>query len=168
VKTEKTQEEFFIEYLEKVKKLISKLARVYCNDIEDRKDLIQDITLQLWKAFPKYDGKHALSTWTYRIVINVAISSLRKASSRKKTLESYKNEHTILELDESVEDEKLEQLYRFIDLLKPLDKAIIILYMEGCSNKEIAQVMGLSNSNVSTKKLRIKEQLKSYFEFHKI
>lgn len=154
----------FIEYLEGYKKLIAKVARIYCNDSEERKDLIQEIIIQLWKSFPKYDKTYSISTWTYRIAINVSISYLRKVTSRKNTHNDYLQQNVLMQTEDSVTDEKLEQLYRFIELLKPINKAIIILYMEGCSNKEISEVMGMSVTNVSTKKLRIKEELKSYFE----
>ncbi len=154
----------FIEYLEGYKKLIAKVARIYCKDSEERKDLIQEIIIQLWKSFPKYDKTYSISTWTYRIAINVSISYLRKITSRKNTHNDYLQQNELMQTEDSVTDEKLEQLYRFIELLKPINKAIIILYMEGCSNKEISEVMGMSVTNVSTKKLRIKEELKSYFE----
>ena len=156
-----TQEQF-ITYLEEYKRLIVKVAGVYCSEAEDRKDLIQEISLQLWKAYPNYDRSVALSTWTYRIALNVAISFLRKETSRKRREEQYHRERDILEWHNPILDERLEQLYRIIDQLKPLDKAIIILSLEGCKNTEIAEVMGMSPSNVSTKLYRIKEQLKSF------
>jgi len=69
-----------------------------------------------------------------------------------------------LQIDDTVTDESLDQLYHFIDQLKPIDKALIILYLEGCKNKEISRVMGMSVTNVSTRKQRIKEALQYYFE----
>ena len=159
-----SQEALFTEYLEGYKKLIIKVARIYCIDPEDRKDLIQDIIVQLWKSFPKYDPTFSVSTWTYRIAINVSISHLRKVATRTKTQNSYHKENELLQITDTHIDENLEQLYRFIDLLKPIDKAIIILYLEGCKIKEISSVMGMSVTNISTKKQRIKEELKTYFE----
>ena len=131
---------------------------------EERKDLIQDIIVQLWRSFQNYDSTYAISTWTYRIALNVSISYLRKATTRKNTHHSYHHEGEWLHIQDTVVEENLDQLYRFIDLLKPIDKAIIILYLEGCANKEIAEVMGMSITNVSTKKQRITEELKSYFK----
>jgi len=160
----KSQDEGFINYLEGYKKLIAKVASIYCKETEYRKDLIQDIIIQLWKSYPKYDKTYAISTWTYRIAINVSISFLRKATSRNKTHRDYLMHDELIQTDYSVIDEKPEQLYRFIELLKPINKAIIILYLEGCSNKEISQIMGMSVTNVSTRKLRIKDELKIYFE----
>ena len=154
--------EQFITYLEGYKKLIVKVASAYCFEAEDRKDLIQDISLNLWKAYPNYDASVALSTWTYRIALNVSISFLRKETSRRKKVEQYQQQRDILEWHNPLLDERLEQLYRIIDQLKPLDKALIILSLEGCKITEIGDVMGMSPTNVSTKLHRIREQLKSF------
>ena len=167
MKKSKLQEERFVEYLDSYKKLISKVARAYCNDAEERKDLIQDIIVQLWKSYPKYNPKWSISTWTYRIAINVSISFLRKATTRKHTQSGYQEDLESIPFEESQKDENLDRLYKFIELLKPIDKAIIILQLEGCKNKEIAEVMGMSMTNVATKKQRIKEKLKTYFKTKK-
>lgn len=158
------QEIEFTNYLEKHKKLIYKVARVYCHDTEDLKDLIQDIIVQLWKAFPSYNDKYAFSTWTYRIALNVSISQLRKSTSKSKRLEEYLEQVEYLNIEEQHEDENLSNLFKFIGLLKPIDKAIILLHLDEISNKEIAEIMGLTTSNVSTKKQRIIEELKGHFE----
>ena len=160
----KTQESEFIEYLEEYKKLIAKVARIYCKNPEDQKDLIQEIIIQLWKSFPKYDKTFSVSTWTYRIALNVSISYLRKTSSRTKNHRIFLQENDLMHTEDPVVDDKMVQLYLFIERLKPIDKAIIILSLENCSNKEISEVMGMTASNVSTRKLRIKEELKNYFE----
>lgn len=168
MKASESPEANFIYYLEGYKKLITKVARIYCKNPEDRKDLIQEIIIQLWKSFPKYDKTYLVSTWTYRIALNVSISYLRKATSRSKNHDIFLQENELMPFEKSDVDEKLEQLYLFIERLKPIDKAIIILFLEACTNKEISEVTGLSVTNVSTKKLRIKEELKNYFETGKI
>ncbi len=167
MKESKQYEERFIEYLESCKKLIIKIARIYCKDTEDRKDLVQDIILQLWKSFPKYDSTYAITTWTCRIALNVSISFLRKATSRYHKLKSYQEQVEMFEVSDTVVDEDLEKLYTFIELLKPTDKAIIILYLEGCKNKEISSIMGMSDTNISTRKQRIQDKMKLYFETNK-
>ena len=164
----KSQEIAFEQYLEQVKKLIIKIAGVYCYHSEDRKDLIQEIILQLWKAFPKYDGQHAFSTWTYRIALNVAISNLRKVTTTKKKIEQYRNHADILNIDDDQVNDQLKMLYAMIGELKPIDKAIITMHLDGCKNPEIAEVMGLSNTNVSTKLERIRKRLKSNYESKKM
>ncbi|WP_373512443.1 sigma-70 family RNA polymerase sigma factor [Persicitalea sp.] len=153
--------ERFVNYLEGYKRLIIKVASAYCSEPEDRRDLVQEISLQLWKAYPNYDASVAFSTWTYRIALNVSISFLRKETSRRRREEQYRRERDILEWSSAVQDERLEQLFRIIDQLKPLDKGVMILSLEGCKNTEIADVMGMSATYVSTKLYRIREQLKS-------
>lgn len=157
-------EDEFVHFLESYKRLIVKVAGIYCSDTEERKDLVQDIVLQLWKSFPNYDPKYARSTWTYRIALNVSISHLRKAKTREKTREGFTAEDQLVCLDVEYRDERLEHLYRLIGQLQPLEKALIMLQLEGCQNKEIADIMGMSASNVSTKLQRIRKKLKSLFE----
>jgi RNA polymerase sigma factor (sigma-70 family) len=163
LKPSKSLEDQFLEYLENYRNLIAKVARGYCHDPEEQKDLIQDIIVQLWRSYPRYNPKWAISTWTYRIAINVSISFLRKKTTRQKTQAEYEREVESLAQVHTDNGDKKELLYHFIHQLKPLDKAIIILELEGCKNPEIAEVMGLSLTNVSTRKQRIKEKLKSYF-----
>jgi RNA polymerase sigma-70 factor (ECF subfamily) len=152
-------EEQFIEYLEKNKGLIVKVAGVYCYDHDNRKDLIQDIIFQLWKSYSKFNDDYAISTWTYRIALNVSISYLRKLTTRKKTQEAYRQHAEWMHWDAPGVDERLEQLYQSIDFLKPVDKAIIVLHLDGLKNKEVAEILGIPATNVSTKLLRIKETL---------
>jgi RNA polymerase sigma factor (sigma-70 family) len=155
-------EEQFIDYLEKNKGLIVKVAGVYCYDHDERRDLIQDIILQLWKSYPKFDDSYSISTWTYRIALNVSISYLRKMTTRKRTHEVYQQQAEFMQWDTPAIDERLEQLYHSIDFLKPIDKAIIILHLDGLKNKEIAEIVGLQPTNISTKLLRIKETLSKH------
>jgi RNA polymerase sigma factor (sigma-70 family) len=156
------QEELFVDFLEKNKGLIVKVAGVYCYDHDERRDLIQDIILQLWKSFPKFDDAYSISTWTYRIALNVSISYLRKMTTRKKTLAIYQRQTEFMQWDAPAVDERLEQLYHSIDFLKPVDKAIIILHLDGLKNKDVAEILGLPPTNVSTKLLRIKETLSKH------
>lgn len=156
-------EDRFIEYIERHKGLIYKVARAYCSDPEERKDLAQDIVVQLWRAFSKYNSAYSLQTWTYRIAINVSISHLRKTTARKKAGRIYQDEMAWMSMDDVALDEKLERLYLYIDQLKPIDKALMVLYLEGCKNDEIAAALGISLTNVSTKKQRIRKELKTFF-----
>lgn len=153
----------FIELLEKYKKLIFKIANLYSQSQEDRKDLVQEIILQLWKALPKYDNAYALSTWIYRIALNVSISFYRKQTTRSKTQNNYKEFYDLIHWEDKSLEPKVTQLYNLIGQLKSLDRAIIILYLEGHKNLEIAEVMGMSSTNVSTRLNRIKERLSNMF-----
>lgn len=155
------QEEEFLEFLEANKGLILKVAHGYCHHPEDRRDLVQDIILQLWRAFPKYEAqKAARSTWTYRIALNVSISFLRKHKRKEKLEQGYPLEHEFLQWKDPLIDERLELLYQAIKELKPLEKAQMILHLEGLGQGEIAKVLGIKVSNVSTRLNRIKKKLK--------
>lgn len=132
---------------------------MYCYDPEERKDLIQDIILQLWRAFPKFDDTFSISTWTYRIALNVSISYIRKKITRKRTQEQYRQQSGFIQWEGDMVDERLEQLYHYINFLGPIDKAIMILHLDCVKNKEVAEILGLQPTNVSTKLQRIKEIL---------
>lgn len=155
----------FLSVVEAHKGIIYKVANSYCRDAEDRKDLIQEIVLQLWLSFPKYDEQYRLSTWIYRIALNVSISFYRKTHSRGKLFAGLSDELLYLPAAMPAEsmDAQLAQLQRFIRELKEIDRAVVLLYLEETSQQEIAEVLGLSLSNVSTKISRIKQQLKQKF-----
>lgn len=148
----------FTALIQQHKPLLLKVAGAYCAHPEDRKDLVQDMVLHLWKAFPAYNPHYAITTWMYRIALNVAISSLRKARTRQRTQQALQQDYLIHWQDEQLE-ERLQQLHRLIEQLRPLYKALIILQLEGCKQKEIAEVMGMSVSNVSTRLHRIRQSL---------
>jgi len=154
----------FLEIIDANKRIIFKICNSYCRNAVDREDLAQEIIFQLWKSWDRYDSNFKLSTWMYRIALNVAISFYRKEG---------KSTETVLMGDQLIEvaEEKLEEgleknlsaLQQFINDLKPLDKALIILYLEEKSHKEIADIMGITTTNVATKVGRIKDQLKQRF-----
>jgi RNA polymerase sigma factor (sigma-70 family) len=163
LKAQPSQEDAFTHFLEQHKLLIMKVAGIYCPNPEDRKDLMQDIVLQLWRSFDRFDPNQAASsTWVYRIALNVSISSLRKVKSRQKNSAGYLAAQPILHWENPEPDDQLEQLYQLINRLHPLERALILLHLEGCKNPEIADIMGMSTTNVSTKLYRIKEKLKSW------
>lgn len=161
MKALESQKDQFLDLLESNKKIIFKVVNSFSYNTEDRKDLCQEIILQLWKAFPKYNDTYAITTWIYRIALNVSISFRRKEKTRETTQSGYFQNFDLLHWDDSVINEQLKQLYQFIELLKPFDKAIIILYLEGHKNKEIAEITGISETNVSSKLSRIKKKLSS-------
>ncbi|GAB3279586.1 sigma-70 family RNA polymerase sigma factor [Larkinella harenae] len=151
--------------IEANKGIIYKVANAYCQDKENRKDLIQEITAQLWLAFPNYDEKFMVTTWLYRIALNVSISFYRKQTSRDKFNQPLTTEILRLITDEERLDidSDLAMLHGFIRELKELDRALILLYLEERSQHEIADILGITPSNVSTKVARIKEQLRQKF-----
>jgi RNA polymerase sigma factor (sigma-70 family) len=154
----------FLKTIEKNKGIIYKIARSYCKDPDDQPDLIQEILLQLWKSFDQFDSSYKFSTWMYRISLNVAISFYRKERRRQQLHQPLPDSVLYLK-EESNKDwnNEVEQLHQFILELKELDRAIIILYLEGNSQQDIGEILGLTVTNVSTKVSRIKEQLKQKF-----
>jgi RNA polymerase sigma-70 factor (ECF subfamily) len=147
------------------KRIIYKVANAYCKDAEERNDLVQEIMIQLWKSFGNYNEQFRYSTWIYQIALNVAISFYRKETRRQQMAnpinESILNYTDIPAHDET--EENIRMLHRFIAELKELDKALILLYLEEKSYKEIAEIIGISETNVATKLGRIKASIKQKF-----
>lgn len=153
----------FRELLERHRGIVFKVANSYARSTQDREDLAQEIAAQLWRAFPKYDGARTFSTWMYRVALNVAISHLRERSR-------YEDHHETLDAAihdvatndaESDEDARVRELYRCIARLNPLDRALLILYLDERSQREIAEILGISESNVATKIGRLKARLRN-------
>lgn len=145
--------------------LIFKICYSYCSNPESRRDLQQEILMQLWNSFSKFDGRVKISTWIYRIALNTAISFYRndcKHNGNKVTIDlsviSLPDFNDGLELEENI-----EMLYKFIENLKDLDKALILLYLDDYKHQDIAELLGISETNVATKINRIKKILKEQF-----
>jgi len=155
----------FIELLQENKGLLYKVARTYCFSEEERKDLIQEISLQVWRSFDDYDPKYKFSTWLYRVALNVAISNLRKESRRKKINNPFQEVIVAFIVpEEDQKNEQIAQLYSVISELKPFDRALMLLYLDENPYQEIAEIMGISNSNVATKLSRLKKVIKEKFQ----
>lgn len=151
--------------IERNKGLIYKVANSYCKDADDRKDLVQEIIIELWKSFSRFNHSSKLSTWMFRVALNVAISFYRRDSKRKLvSTELTESLIAIIPDNETGEIEsRISQLQQFISELKDMDRALMILYLEDRNQKEIGEIMGISETNVSTKIARIKEKLKMKF-----
>jgi RNA polymerase sigma factor (sigma-70 family) len=155
------KKDIFISALKENEGFIYKIASVYTNNTEDRNDLVQEIIYQLWKSFDNFQQKSSLSTWIYRVALNVALYQLKL--SKKKVLTIPIDERFInsAEIDNNENEEKWKIFKEQIDSLNLLDKGIVMLYLDNKSYDEIAEIIGISKSNVGTKILRIKEKLKS-------
>lgn len=154
--------DLFLSVIQSNKGIVYKVANSYCKNIEDRKDLVQEVIIQLWRSFDNYDDKFKYSTWIYRISLNVAISFYRKENTRRR-ISNPLTEGIIDFTDNNITEDKetdLGVLQQVILQLKPLDKALILLYLEEKSHKEISQIIGISETNVATKINRIKAVLK--------
>lgn len=161
---EEKRKKTFEDVIEQHKGILFKIARSYCQNADDREDLMQETMIQIWQSLQKYNGQAKMSTWLYRIALNVAISFYRKNSTRaKKYTVLTVQQDKILITDNSEEEFKLNQLQKFISELKEIDKAIMILYLEDKSHLEISEILGMSITNVGTKIGRIKENLKKRF-----
>jgi RNA polymerase sigma-70 factor (ECF subfamily) len=159
------QEELFLSVIEQNKGIIYKIANSFKKDEEDKKDLVQEIIFQLWRAFSSYDGRSKFSTWMYRVALNVAISSYRK-QKKKNEIVMPVSESMIAFVNDDEPNEKesnLNLLQQFISELKELDRALMLLYLEEKNGKEMAEILGLTETNIRTKINRIKERLKQRF-----
>jgi RNA polymerase sigma factor (sigma-70 family) len=156
------EKEAFISVIRDHQKLIYKIGYSYCSNPEDRKDLQQEILLQLWNSFSKFDGRVKLSTWIYRVALNTAISFYRNQNKHKSNRVAI--DASVISLSNfeylSEQDENLVMLHHFIESLNDLDKALILLYLDDNKHKDIAEVLGISETNVATKISRIKKILK--------
>jgi len=162
--SEKDKNQQFHKLIEQHKGILFKVARTYCQQEEDRQDLIQEIRIQIWKSLDKYNDKYQISTWLYRISLNVAISFYRKNAKRHENTTSLNEQVSdVEEIDSTEKEEQLKQLMSFIYTLNDLDKALMLLYLESKTHIEIADILGVSKSNVGTKIGRIKEQMKTHF-----
>ena len=146
-----TLEKEFLEVLEGHKGVIYKVANAYQSDPEERQDLIQEIILQLWRAFPKYDSTFALTTWIYRISLNVCLTLLKKKKNSPLHFASDQLPENLVEDSRAFADESLHQLYSAIKQLKEVDRAVILLYLEEKSYAEIADIIGTNPNNIGVR-----------------
>jgi RNA polymerase sigma factor (sigma-70 family) len=160
--TQSDSQAHFLFLLNEHRKIVYKVAATYCASTEDRRDLAQEICAQLWRAFPKYDASRRFSTWMYRIALNVAISYLRR------TGEDARNTQTLDEawLDQASAaapeepDDRIALLRRFIAGLDDFNRALLLLYLDDHSYREIAEVLGVTETNVGTKLNRLKQRIR--------
>ena len=134
------------------------ICRAYSKDEESLKDLVQEVTLQLWRSHKSFKGNSQLSTWAYRVTLNVCLSHAKKIKRKPETV-SLEWGASIREEDD-VEKEQIERLYQGIRLLKESDRAIVLLYLEDKSYKEMSEILGITVSNVGVKVNRLKDKLK--------
>ncbi|MGH2392562.1 MAG: RNA polymerase sigma factor [Candidatus Limnocylindria bacterium] len=151
--------------LEQNRGIVLKVANTYCRHAEDRRDLAQEICAQLWRAYPGYDETRSFSTWMYRIALNVAISHLRSAGHRNRHVASLDEDALAAIPDPAPHepDDRTRTLYRVIDRLDDLNRALMLLYLEDRSYREIAEVLGISETNVATKLNRLKQRIRDDF-----
>jgi RNA polymerase sigma-70 factor (ECF subfamily) len=152
----------FVDMIEEHQDIIHKISFFYCDHDEDRKDLEQEIIYQLWKSFPTFQNRSLFTTWMYRVALNTAILDLRK---RKKRPENIRITDPILSISDhnDFDNEPIKVLFKAIEQLNKVDRALILLYLENKTYEEIASIIGLSSKNVSVKLVRIKDKLRNLF-----
>lgn len=156
--TEKEQLNILEEWLSLHKGLIFKIVRAYAVTIMDRDDLFQEIIIQVWRSIPAFRQESSAATWLYRISLNTAISWTRKERKHYQA-ETLDNIQHILQENRMQRDERLEWLYQEIHKLDEIDRSMTLLLLEGFSYKEMAAILGITESNVGVKINRIKKQL---------
>jgi len=154
-------EDKFVQVIKENEGIIYKVASVYARKREDQNDLYQEIILQLWKAYGSFRAESKISTWMYRIAMNTAITHTRKGKRKIQHVSLETAQLNFTEARNPGLEERLSLLYRHIETLSKLDKGLILLYLEERNYEEIAEITGLSSSNVGTRISRIKQKLKS-------
>ncbi|WP_298369916.1 sigma-70 family RNA polymerase sigma factor [uncultured Lutibacter sp.] len=158
----KELEHKFISEFQQHQNIIHKVCRIYTNNQDAHNDLFQEITIQLWKAYPKFRGDSKLSTWMYRIGLNTAITLYRKSTRTVKTQDFDTVLHKIQSSEyDNTEEEQLKLMYKAIHQLSDIDKGLIFLYLEDKNYKEISETLGISEVNARVKMNRIKTRLKT-------
>lgn len=163
-----SKEDEFLATIDRHKKIIYKVVNSYCRNKEDRNDLEQEIIIQLWNSFDKYNPEYRYSTWMYRIALNVAISFYRLEKKWSAKNDFY-NEELIFSVSDDNEydpelDLNIKRLHGFIHDLNELNKALMLLYLEDKSYDEMAEILGITKTNVATKISRLKLRLKQEFQ----
>lgn len=153
-------EKDFIQLINTNRGLIYKVCNLYCHNDDDKKDLFQEIVLQLWISYPNFRKEALSTTWLYRVALNTAISNFRKESRKPERSSISTNELQIpdMNLYQSEKDD-LSLLQKAIEQLSEIEKAIIMLYLEDKTYDEIAEIIGITHSNVGVRINRIKIKL---------
>ncbi len=158
------QQERFRELIERHRGIVFKVANTYAWQADDRDELAQEIAAQLWRAFSGYDPARPFPTWMYRIALNVAISFVRGNSrhlNHAVPLDEQLHDHADGNGADHESDQQVRALHRFIHAQEPLNRALLLLYLEDRSYREMAEVLGISETNVATKINRLKQRIRN-------
>lgn len=162
--TRTAHQDQFVALVEQHKGILYKAANAFCRDPEDRDDLVQEIVAQLWQAFERFDPRYRFSTWMYRVAMNVAISHSRSESRRARDAESIDAGDLDIRVEENPERDDIRLLHQLIGTLDELNRALIILHLDGHSHDEIAEIMGITSTNVSTRLNRARHKLQHAYD----
>jgi RNA polymerase sigma-70 factor (ECF subfamily) len=153
------KEKEFVRIIKQHEGVIFKITTMYTDNRDDQKDLYQDVVFQLWKSFDSFRAESKISTWMYRIALNTTLTRLKKSKRMKHSVSIDK---VVLQETENYDpdfEDRLRLLYAHIKQLNVVEKGLMLLLLEGKKYEEIAEITGLSSSNVGTKISRIKQKL---------
>ena len=157
---DKHLQEQFVTLLEENQNIVHKVCRLYTNNRDQHNDLFQEVTIQLWRAFPKFRGDAKFSTWMYRVALNTAITLYRKS---KRTVQTQDFDNVMFRISSEDYDDTIEQqlkvMYTAIKDLNDIEKALVFLYLEDKNYKEISETMGITEVNARVKMNRVKGKL---------
>ncbi|MGB4840413.1 MAG: RNA polymerase sigma factor [Saprospiraceae bacterium] len=152
-------EKGFLDMINAHKGIIYKVCNLYVENAEDRKDLFQEILLQIWKSYPSFRGVSAIGTWIYRVAINTSVTFVKKNSRHESGRKEFLKFEVPDLVDISDEDESMARLFHAISLLNGLEKSIVLLYLEDKSYEEMSEITGLTKTNIGVRLNRIKIKL---------
>lgn len=156
-----TTEQSFISLINKHQGIIHKVCGMYCHDRDEKKDLFQEVVLQLWKSFGSFRGESKVTTWIYRVALNTAISTFRKESRKPQQSDiDTLNVQIAEDTDYQVKNEQFQQLYNAIKQLSEIERAIVMLYLDDIPYEEIAETVGITANNARVRMNRIREKLR--------
>lgn len=158
----KELEHSFVTQLEEHQNIVHKVCSIYTNNKDAHNDLFQEITIQLWKAYPKFRGEAKFSTWMYRVALNTAITLYRKS---KRSIKTQDYESVVFKISaddyDNQQDQQLKLMYNAIRQLNDIEKALVFLYLEDKDYRDISETLGISEVNARVKMNRIKTKLKT-------
>lgn len=152
-----SMEQEFLSHIKQHQGILNKVCFTYSNTSEEFKDLYQETMYQMWKSYGKFRGESKISTWMYKVALFTALAYLKRKP--KTTVEDIDN--IDLSVEEPIIDDRHELLKSAMNLLPETEKAILLLYLEDHSYKEMANILGISESNIGVKINRIKKKLRT-------
>ncbi len=154
-------EKEFLQIITDNQGIIHKVCSIYCDSEEDRRDLFQEILVQLWKSFPSFRNESKFSTWMYRVALNTAITSFKKGKRQPdKSGIPYENLQLAVEAYDTSTEDQIKMLNKAVAKLTGIEKSIILLFLEDKKYEEIAEITGITQNYVRVKMNRIKKKLK--------
>jgi RNA polymerase sigma-70 factor (ECF subfamily) len=154
-------EKQFEQLIKEHERLIYKVCRMYAYTAADRQDLFQDIVTQLWNAFPKFKGEAKFSSWLYRVSINTAITGLRRKKDFIRSVEHTALPANISDDNSNDAEERLQEMYKAIEQLNAIEKAIVMLYLEDKTYEDMEDILGINQGNLRVKMKRVKDKLRN-------